>query len=158
VDLGYGCYHRFLPPFRHELYHLPEFQHGQDIPRSMQELFNYRHSALRSVIERSFAILKNRFPILRKMPSYPLRYQRLFVIVCCPLHNFIRKFSRVNDPYFTEALCRINPWIDVAPQEEEEIVSFISPRERPDQLDASSMHLRKLREAMARSMWSHLSS
>jgi hypothetical protein len=157
-DSGYGCYRGFLPPIRRERYHLPEFQYRQDIIKSMRELFNYRHSALRSVIERSFAILKNRFPILRKMPPYPLRYQRLFMIACFTLHNFIRKFSAVNDPYFAEALRRINPWIDVAPQEEGEIVTFVSPEEQLDQSDASSVHMRKLREAMARSMWSHLSS
>jgi hypothetical protein len=157
VDSGYGCYRGFLPPFRRERYHLPEFQHGQDIPKSMRELFNYRHSALRSAIERSFSILKNRFPILRKMPPYPLRYQRLFVIACCTLHNYIRKFSGVNNPYFADALRRINPWIDVAYQVEGEIMSLVSPGERPDQSDASAMHMGKLRDAMARSMWSHLS-
>jgi hypothetical protein len=79
------------------------------------------------------------------------------VVACYTLHNFIRKFSGVNDPYFAEALHRINPWIDVASQEEGEIVSLVSLGERPDRPNVSSMHMGKLREAMARSMWSHLS-
>lgn len=64
----------------------------------------------------------------------------------------------MNDPYFAEALRKTNPWIDVAYQAEGEIVTLVSPGERPDQTDASAVHMGKLREAMARSMWSHVSS
>ncbi|XP_024043266.1 uncharacterized protein LOC112099958 [Citrus clementina] len=60
-------------------------------PRGPQELFNYRHSSLRNVIERCFGVLKARFSILRDMHNYSLRKQRLIPIACCALHNFIRR-------------------------------------------------------------------
>jgi hypothetical protein len=126
----------FLPPFRREWYNLQTFQHGQELPRTMRELFNYRHSSLRSVVERSFAVLKNQFPILYKMPPYPLPYQRLFVIACCTLHNFIRKYSETEDPFFKEALTRLNPWVNQDDRLELDMASNVSPNERPDQSKA----------------------
>jgi hypothetical protein len=47
------------------------------------------------------------------MPPYPIRYQRLFMIACCSIHNFIRKHSGVEDPLFNEALQGLNLWVDV---------------------------------------------
>jgi hypothetical protein len=153
VDSGYGCYKGFLPPFRRERYHLQTFQHGQELPRTMRELFNYRHSSLRSVVECSFAVLKNRFPILYKMPPYPVRYQRLFVIACCTLHNFIRKYSGTEDPFFKEALMRLNPWVDEDDRQVRDMASNVSPGERLDQSEASSVFMGQVRDAMAISMW-----
>ena len=54
-----------------------------------QELFNLRHSSLRTTIERIFAVLKNRFPILRLPRGYSFTTQRDIVIACCVLHNHI---------------------------------------------------------------------
>jgi hypothetical protein len=139
VDSGYGCYRGFLPPFRRERYHLQTFQHGQELPRTMREMFNYRHSSLWIVAERSFAVLKNWFPILYKVPPYSLRYQRLFVITCFTLHNFIRKYSETEDPFFKEALTRLNPWVDEDDRQEQDMASNVSPGERQDQSEASSV-------------------
>jgi len=38
-------------------YHVPEWRQGP-APRGKKELFNYAHSSLRNVIERSFEVLK----------------------------------------------------------------------------------------------------
>ncbi|PIA58825.1 hypothetical protein AQUCO_00500632v1 [Aquilegia coerulea] len=65
-----------------------------------RELFNHRHSTLRNVIERAFGALKARFPILKSIPNYPLRRQKLIPIACCTLHNFIRMEDRA-DTLFT---------------------------------------------------------
>ncbi|CAN1122382.1 hypothetical protein LINPERHAP2_LOCUS1309, partial [Linum perenne] len=59
-------------------------------PRGREELFNYRHSSLRNVIERCFGVLKARFPILKFMRSYSLKKQTQIVMACCTIHNFIR--------------------------------------------------------------------
>ena len=80
----------YLAPFRRNRYHLRDFREGGGRPRGKEELFNYRHSSLRNVIERCFGVLKARFPILKLMPSYPIRRQRLIPIACCTIHNFIR--------------------------------------------------------------------
>lgn len=91
VDSGYSNTPGFLAPYRGTRYHLTEYQRGGYAFNTHRDLFNYRHSRLRNVIERSFGVLKKRFPILRKgMASYELETQVDFVIACCALHNFIR--------------------------------------------------------------------
>ncbi|CAN1847978.1 hypothetical protein LINPERHAP1_LOCUS38740 [Linum perenne] len=55
-----------------------------------RELFNQRHSALRSATDRTFGALKARFPILMAAPPYPLQTQVKLVIAACALHNYIR--------------------------------------------------------------------
>ncbi|KAL7216458.1 hypothetical protein ACSBR1_028405 [Camellia fascicularis] len=50
----------FLAPFHSQRYHLQEF-HSRHYS-GPKELFNHRHSLLRNVIERTFGVLKKRFP------------------------------------------------------------------------------------------------
>ncbi|CAN1847980.1 Putative nuclease HARBI1 [Linum perenne] len=65
---------------------VPEGYRHQDA----RELFNQRHSALRSATDRTFGALKARFPILMAAPPYPLQTQVKLVIAACALHNYIR--------------------------------------------------------------------
>ena len=51
--------------------------------------------------ERCIGVLKNRFPILKLMPNYPIRKQRRIPVACCVVHNFIRMQSR-NDTLFQQ--------------------------------------------------------
>ena len=88
VDSGYPCTLGFLPPYRTERYHLRDFR-GGDRPEGAKELFNYRHSSLRNVIERCFGILKARSPILKMMPCYKPCRQGNVMRACCIIHNFI---------------------------------------------------------------------
>ncbi|KAL6494699.1 hypothetical protein OROGR_031499 [Orobanche gracilis] len=92
VDSGYPCTGGFLPPFRGERYHVQEYRGQGRQPTTREELFNYRHSSLRMTIERCFGVLKNRFPILRLMPSYKPCRQRLIITACCAVRNYIRKW------------------------------------------------------------------
>ena len=85
----------YLAPYRRERYHLRDFRDGGR-PRGKQELFNHRHSSLRNIIERCFGVLKARFPILKLMPNYPVRRQRLIPNACCTIHNFIRLQHRID--------------------------------------------------------------
>ncbi|KAL6839536.1 hypothetical protein ACP4OV_030806 [Aristida adscensionis] len=89
VDSGYANRPGFLAPYRGTKYHLPEFRVGP-MPRGKKELFNHRHSSLRNVIERAFGVLKMKWRILGKVPSYPIRKQSKIIIACMALHNFIR--------------------------------------------------------------------
>nr|XP_027192011.1 protein ALP1-like [Cicer arietinum] len=93
VDSGYPCTRGLLPPYRGERYHAQEYRGQGRQPRSPEELFNYRHSSLRMTIERCFGVLKNRFPILKLMPPYKPSRQRLIVIACCTIHNYIHKWN-----------------------------------------------------------------
>jgi hypothetical protein len=87
VDAGYAVRPGFLPPFRGQRYHLREF--GNNRPQNYKELFNLRHSSLRTTIERAFAALKNRFRILDNKPFHPYKTQVKLVLACCIIHNWI---------------------------------------------------------------------
>ena len=47
----------FLAPYKGVRYYLPDFQQGQ-LPQHLKEKFNYLHSSLRFVIERTFEVLE----------------------------------------------------------------------------------------------------
>jgi hypothetical protein len=52
VDSGYPNRIGYLAPYKGTKYHLQEFQNAAK-PECKQEVFNYAHSSLRNVIERS---------------------------------------------------------------------------------------------------------
>ena len=99
VDLGYAIGSAFLPPYKSTRYHAQGFQGANRQPTTPQELFNYRHSSLRMVIERYFDVLKARFLILNEMHSFSLSRQRLIVTACYALHNFIRMYNRADEMF-----------------------------------------------------------
>ncbi|CAN0925215.1 hypothetical protein LINGRAHAP2_LOCUS34622 [Linum grandiflorum] len=89
VDFGYSNIPGFLAPYRGYTTYFQEMRRRGG-PKGREELFNYRHSNLRNIIERCFGVLKKRFPILKNMCSYSYRKQTLIVIACCAIHNYIR--------------------------------------------------------------------
>ena len=99
VDSRYPIGALFLPPHKPTRYHAQEFKRSNRQSASGKELFNYRHSSLCMVIERSFGVLKARFPILSCMANYKESWQRLVVSVCCALHNFIRINNRRDEMF-----------------------------------------------------------
>ena len=62
-------------------------------------MFNYLHSSLRNVIERSFGVLKQKWRILKGISSFSTRTQKHIVLACMALHNFIRD-SKLHDEEF----------------------------------------------------------
>ena len=91
----------FLAPYRDERYDMPEF-YGGDVADGRNEIFNVRHSSLRTTIERTFGVFKKRFPIFRDMPHYKPSRQGPMLIACCAVHNWIRMNS-LQDKWFDEA-------------------------------------------------------
>ena len=91
----------FLPPHKSTRYHAQEFNSSGRRITSKKELYNYRHSSLRMVIERSFGVLKARFPILNNMPNFKPIRQWYVVIVCYALHNFISMNNRSDELFRT---------------------------------------------------------
>ncbi|XP_075640673.1 uncharacterized protein LOC142612470 [Castanea sativa] len=79
----------FLAPYKGERYHIPEFQRGEELHRP-EEKFDYFHSSLRSVIERTFGVWKNKWRILRSMPPFHIHTQCRIIVATMVLHNFIR--------------------------------------------------------------------
>jgi hypothetical protein len=64
-------------------------------------VFNFVHSSLRNVIERSFGVVKMKWRILLNLPSFSLRKQSKIIIACMALHNFIRD-NVIHDRYFDQ--------------------------------------------------------
>ncbi|XP_047940151.1 putative nuclease HARBI1 isoform X2 [Salvia hispanica] len=86
----------FVTPYKGVRYHLKEWGPGRQAPQTPEELFNLRHTKARNVIERSFAVLKMRWGILRSASFYPIEVQSGLIIACFLLHNFIRSQLAVN--------------------------------------------------------------
>jgi hypothetical protein len=51
---------------------------------------NYLHLSLGNVIDRSFEVLKQKWCILKLMPSFSPKRQKNIIIAYMALHNFIR--------------------------------------------------------------------
>ena len=96
VDSGYPNRPGFLVPYRGTKYHVPEWREGH-APRGKKELFNYTHSSLRNVIERSFGVLKMKWRILLHLPSFSMAKQSKIIMACMALHNFIRQSGIMDD-------------------------------------------------------------
>ena len=99
VDSGYPTRTGYLGPHRSMRYHLGQFARGGP-PVSARELFNRKHSGLRSVIERTFGVWKAKWRILdRKHPKYGLVKWIKLVTATMALHNFIRDSHREDQDF-----------------------------------------------------------
>ncbi|XP_066365210.1 uncharacterized protein [Miscanthus floridulus] len=90
MESGYPNRTGYLAPFKGSTYHIPEFRNRSGPPQGKYEVFNFLHSSLRSIIERSFGVLKQKWRILKGMPSFSPRTQKHIITACLALHNFIR--------------------------------------------------------------------
>jgi hypothetical protein len=79
-----------IVPYQKTRYHLREWDLQGRIPENMKELFNLRHSSLRTVVERAFGVLKWRFQSLRlARKGFSIRTQVKIVYACVALHNWM---------------------------------------------------------------------
>ncbi|KAK1614910.1 hypothetical protein QYE76_020427 [Lolium multiflorum] len=136
ADAGYAARPGVLPPFRSTRYHLKEYR-GTREPENPKELFNLRHSQLRTTVERAFGTLKNRFKIFASQPFFPLKTQVKIVMACCALHNWTLEDGP--DEYVYDDLA----WYAALPR---------SIRNRSDQYQENVAWANK-REEMAKTMW-----
>ncbi|CAA2974888.1 Hypothetical predicted protein, partial [Olea europaea subsp. europaea] len=88
VDASFPLVSEFLAPYRATRYHRRDIE-GQH-PESSKELFNFRHSSLRNVIERTIGLLKKRFAYLRYQPYHDIDTQAKIVLACSAIQNFLR--------------------------------------------------------------------
>ena len=65
----------------------------------LKGMFNKRHSSLRSVIEMTFGVWKEKWRVLREKPRYNIHIQRRVIAAIMALHNFIR-LSNLGDVDF----------------------------------------------------------
>ncbi|GAV56836.1 LOW QUALITY PROTEIN: DDE_4 domain-containing protein, partial [Cephalotus follicularis] len=95
-DVGYGVRPGIISPYRGVRYHLNEFSKERS-PENEKELFNLRHSFLRTTIELGFGILKKHFRVLDVEPFWSFATQVDVVLACCVIHNHIMGVDP-NDP------------------------------------------------------------
>ena len=76
-----------MSPYRSVRYHLKEF--SDHPPENAKELFNLRHSSLRTTIERGFGVIKKRFRVLDVEPFWSFNTQVDLVLACGVIHNHI---------------------------------------------------------------------
>ena len=101
-DAGYTNGEGFLTPYRGQRYHLTAWRQNHT-PRSKEELFNFRHSSARNVIERCFGLLKMRWAILRERSWYSVKTKVRIISTCALLHNHIRREMSI-DPLEVELI------------------------------------------------------
>jgi hypothetical protein len=148
----------FLPPYKGERYHLNAYR-NRPLPRGYKELFNFRHSSLRMIIEHCFARLKRRWRILNGIPRYLLVRQPSIIMACCTLHNFIGVHNP-NDEIFngTDAT---EPEMDVDETEMSEQPDKYGNNDEAgpsnsghyDFSQAASVEMAQFREGIAQAMW-----
>ncbi|XP_020263684.1 uncharacterized protein LOC109839604 [Asparagus officinalis] len=130
-DVGYPTMPGFIAPYRGVRYHLKE--HSGRVPNNRRELFNLRHSTLRSKIECTFGILKSRFKILSAKPHHPFPSQVNIVIACTILHNYIAIIDP-NDKFLNEFM-HVNEEDGDILNEDAPIIDFTQQMTQREQLD-----------------------
>ncbi|CAH1413504.1 unnamed protein product [Lactuca virosa] len=97
VDVGYPNTKGYLAPYKGSniRYHIPDFRRGQTRasrePKGFKEKFNYYHSSLRNVIERTFGVWKARWVLLRDIHvNFDFETQVKIVLASMAIHNYIR--------------------------------------------------------------------
>ncbi|XP_042939406.1 protein ALP1-like [Carya illinoinensis] len=150
VDSAYPCTQGFLPPYPRVRYHRSE-RHGNRSFHGYQDYFNYWHSSLRNVIERSFGVLKKRFRILRSMNPYKPTNQRYIVVACCVIHNIIRTITP-DDHIFRQFS---------NPNHYEGQTNVDNPNHilhTPDMSSGAAQAMAATSESIAQPMWAHRSA
>ena len=141
VDAGYALKSKFITPYRSTRYHLREY--SSHPPQNSRELFNLRHSSLRTSIERAFGVLKKRFPIIASgtEAQYHIETQCEIVLACCILHNF---------------LMGVDPNEELILEVDRELMEREHEIENPPRSatqDADNMEGERIRNAIAEQMW-----
>ena len=93
-DAGYGVQKGILSPYRGVRYHLKEF--SDHPPKNERELFNLRHSSLRTTIERCFGVLKKRFRVLDAESFWSFQIQVEVLLACSIIHNHILEVDPID--------------------------------------------------------------
>jgi hypothetical protein len=71
--------------------HIDEFKGVDRRKLKYEEHFNYAHSKIRNVVERTFGVFKNRWKILKSVPFYEREKQVQIIVACFALNNWVWK-------------------------------------------------------------------
>jgi len=110
VDAGYALESRYMGPFKSTRYHLDDFRGVPVETMSRQEKFNLTYSRLRSIIERTFRVLKGQWHIVNGVPYSHRVKQKMIIMSCFALHNclFIREHGFGSPTYPPSAWVELN--------------------------------------------------
>lgn len=106
---------RFLAPYPHVRYHRDQLgAEGAPPPVGPEETFNHQHSSLRSIVERTFGIIKKQWKILKEISYFrgenvPTR----IIYAAFAMHNF--RMDSVDHVYYHQNNPLYNGY-PVAPQ------------------------------------------
>ncbi|KAL4587334.1 hypothetical protein LXL04_000203 [Taraxacum kok-saghyz] len=108
VDARYPNTRGYLAPYKGATirYHLLDFQRAQTpalrAPSGEKETFNFPHSSLRNILERTFGVWKARWAILRDMHvNFTYDDQVKIVLASMAMHNYIRKAGIIDEAFNT---------------------------------------------------------
>ena len=102
-DAAYGLTRFMMTPFK---------QNGYLTQK--QQKYNYVQSCTRNVIERAFALLKGRFPRLKKLDVKNMEDATKVIIATCTLHNFCIDEGLDEDDFDQPIEEEVNDFINVA--------------------------------------------
>lgn len=91
LSLGYCVVADDAFPLRH--YMMKPYKDYRTVLTVPQQMFNYRLSRARRIVENAFGILVSRFRVFDKKIYYNLKTVNKVVLATCALHNFLRKSS-----------------------------------------------------------------
>ncbi|KAH5707858.1 hypothetical protein HBI81_243770 [Parastagonospora nodorum] len=140
ADAGYANKDFLLSPYRGVRYHLREISQAARVPEDKYELFNYRHSSLRNVVERTFGVFKRRWRIFDRSHELSVPVQVKLVYILVAIHNFINNFYSVEDDYGR-----------FEPHRAEETEAF--KQEFEEEFEASDSKMESVREEIANLLW-----
>ncbi|XP_024980614.1 uncharacterized protein LOC112517417 [Cynara cardunculus var. scolymus] len=120
VDAGYPNTKGYLAPYKgtNIRYHILDFRRGQTAatraPKGAKETFNYYHSSLRNVVERTFGVWKARWQILKDMhANYTYETQVNIVLASMAIHNYVRMNGSFDEAFDMAQQESYNPHIDI---------------------------------------------
>jgi hypothetical protein len=87
ADSGYPNRIGYLAPYKGRIYNILEFRlRNRHAPQGKYEVLNFLHSSFRNAIEQSS---KEKWHILKGIPSFSVRTQKHIIFACVAVHNFI---------------------------------------------------------------------
>ncbi|CAH9106077.1 unnamed protein product [Cuscuta europaea] len=152
VDAGYPNSRGYLAPYKgtHIRYHFQDFRRGKTrgarTPKGTEERFNYIHSSLRNVIERTFGVWKARWSILKDMHvNYTIATQIDIIVASMAIHNYIRMKHSQDDAFLVAQNEAYDPHEEVDPQD----VPFTQGEGSSSQRSEDVVHMNAIRNIIA---------
>jgi len=111
VDSAYSQEQGFVGPYRGKYRkHIDQFKGVDRRKLNDKEQFNYAHSKIRNVVERTFGVCKKRWKILKSIPFYEREKQVQIIVACFALNNWVWKCKNGSMPRRTYPL---SEWVHI---------------------------------------------